>query len=141
MIMDTPRTDKLTGLRYNACKLIALSKELEIESKKNHQIAVHYALEYNKVQREMIALRAQRDALARWKAEALAVESEWDPQEVGKLLELPLGASIRPRIAPCIHIFKTALERIVKDGNRPMSMRVASPESIAKKALEGTFEP
>lgn len=38
--------------------------------------------------------------LERWKAEQMAVESAWDCQAVGKLLDLPLGTDIRRNIQP-----------------------------------------
>lgn len=43
-------------------------------------------------------LERERDELARWKKEALLVESRWDCQKVGKLLGLRLGEDIRPNI-------------------------------------------
>lgn len=48
------------------------------------------------------ALQARVTELEAWKASALAVESEWAPQEVAKLLDLKLGTSIRAGIAPAI---------------------------------------
>lgn len=51
-----------------------------------------------------LALQVLRDLqrLRAWKAEALAVESEWDAQAVGALLGVELGASIRVAIQPGI---------------------------------------
>lgn len=85
--MDTPRTDKLTGLGYNACKLIALSKELEIEGKKNRRIAVHYALECGKVQGEMIELRAERDELHRLLTNILRGDDGQDYKDARRYLD------------------------------------------------------
>lgn len=48
------------------------------------------------------ALQARVTELEDWKASALAVESEWAPHEVAKLLDLELGTSIRAGIAPAI---------------------------------------
>ena len=47
-------------------------------------------------------LRHERDALAAWRRSVLAVESSWDCQAVGKLLNLPLGSDIRANIEPGI---------------------------------------
>jgi hypothetical protein len=41
-------------------------------------------------------------SLRRWKSEQLAVETSWDEQKVGKLLNLPIGSAIRPAIQPAI---------------------------------------
>lgn len=49
--------------------------------------------------------------LADWKAEQLAVESEWDAQAVGRLLRVPLGQSVRAAIQPGIE----ALQRRVAE--------------------------
>lgn len=48
------------------------------------------------------AAEARVKELEAWKASALAVEKEWDAQEVGKLLGLTLGTRIRAGIAPAI---------------------------------------
>lgn len=45
-------------------------------------------------------LRAENEELRAWKASALAIERTWDEQEVGRLLGLPLGASIKSAIEP-----------------------------------------
>ena len=45
-------------------------------------------------------LERERDALARWKAEALSVDPPW--QEIGVALGLPLGASIHDKILPAL---------------------------------------
>lgn len=47
-------------------------------------------------------LREELRSLEAWKAEQLAVESEWDPQAVGRALELRIGTSIRSQILPGI---------------------------------------
>jgi hypothetical protein len=41
-------------------------------------------------------------ALARWKEEAMQVEAQWDCQAIGKLIDVPLGHHIRPRVEPAI---------------------------------------
>lgn len=48
------------------------------------------------------AAEADSSALDAWRVSALAVEKEWDAQEVGKLLGLKPGASIRAGIAPAV---------------------------------------
>ena len=50
------------------------------------------------------------ERLTAWKAEALAVEATWDIQAIGKMLNLPLGASIRAEIGPAIERLTAALE-------------------------------
>lgn len=44
---------------------------------------------------EIKKLREERDSLKYWRESALEVEREWDPQALGKLLNLPLGSKIR----------------------------------------------
>ncbi len=51
---------------------------------------------------DIATLTDERDDLAAWKESALTVESRWDCQAVGKLLELPLGSDIRAQIEPKI---------------------------------------
>jgi hypothetical protein len=48
------------------------------------------------------ALEAENAALKRWKAERTEVESQWNPQAVGKALGLQLGSQIREGILPGI---------------------------------------
>ena len=85
--------------------------------------------------------------LARWKAEALAVEASWDCQAVGKALGLTLGSSIRPAILPaiqkmlanttadCAEIVKlrTALNRIAHPNT--YGTQDVDPRVIARSAL------
>jgi len=59
------------------------------------------------VQEELTQLRA-------WKESAMQVESEWDSQAVGKLLGIPLGASIRKNIAPKIKAMQEEHRRDVQ---------------------------
>lgn len=53
-------------------------------------------------------LGRERDQLAKWKEESLAVEAEWDVQAVSKLLDIPLGQSVRAGIQP-------AIERLIRE--------------------------
>ena len=53
-----------------------------------------------------IKVAAERDALRRWKEAMLMVEAEWDPQEVGKELGIPLGRPIRALILPAIRALR-----------------------------------
>lgn len=61
---------------------------------------------------EIAALKSERDDLARWKAEALLVESRWDCQRVGKLLGIQLGHDIRPNIEPKIRALLEARHQV-----------------------------
>lgn len=54
--------------------------------------------------------------LRRWKSEALEVEAQWNVQEVGRLLDMPLGVSIQPRIADGIRTLVARIIRLVKAG-------------------------
>lgn len=51
---------------------------------------------------EINSLKERVKELELWKNQAIAVESEWDCQSVGKALNLPLGNSIRKNILPKI---------------------------------------
>lgn len=57
---------------------------------------------------ELLKLAARVAELEAWKAEAMAVDSQWDPQAVGRLLDIPLGTLIRPGIQP-------GIERLLAD--------------------------
>ena len=50
-----------------------------------------------------------------WKQEALAVESGWDAQAVGKALNIPLGASIRKGILPAIEELKQRIAQLQEE--------------------------
>lgn len=54
------------------------------------------------LQTELAALREKRDTLLEWKRSMLEIEKTWDPQRVGRLLGIQLGASIRAGIEPAI---------------------------------------
>lgn len=43
-------------------------------------------------------LERERNALQRWKDEAISVENDWQPQHLAALLNMPLGASIRKHL-------------------------------------------
>lgn len=58
---------------------------------------------------EVARLTRERDELQAWKDSAMAVEAEWDPQAVARVLGLPLGVSVRAEILPGIR--KLAAER------------------------------
>jgi len=51
-------------------------------------------------------LAEQVRTLENWKEQQLAVESEWDAQAVGRLLNVPLGQPIRAAIGPGIESLK-----------------------------------
>lgn len=51
---------------------------------------------------EINSLKERVEELESWKNQAIAVESEWDCQSVGKALNIPLGHSIRENILPKI---------------------------------------
>lgn len=84
---------------------------------------------------EIERLNARIAELEAWKESALAVEREWDAQAVARMLNVPLGASIRSAIAKRVPILVLALEMIADHdyrGNR-------SPEStVAIDALRRT---
>lgn len=57
---------------------------------------------YADLQKEIYELR-------RWKEEQMQIESSWNEQAVGKLLDLPLGSAIRPQIEGKIKGLQEAL--------------------------------
>lgn len=63
-------------------------------------------------------LVAENNALRAWKNEALAVEREWDVQEVGRLLGLSIGTSIRAGIAPGILRLQAKIAELEEDKSR-----------------------
>ncbi len=60
----------------------------------------------------------QIDKLQQWKAEAMAVEREWDAWAVAKLLDLPLGKSIRAGIQPAIERLLRRNAELEEDAKR-----------------------
>jgi hypothetical protein len=78
--------------------------------------------EYLERRKAVEALEQERDRLAAWKAEAMAVSAQCDIQAVGTLLKVPLGHLIHPAIEPGIRdllakldMARTALESITHD--------------------------
>jgi len=57
---------------------------------------------YNSMSERLHCMTRERDELARWKKEAMAVESEWDEQALAELVGAPLGSSCRKAIAAAI---------------------------------------
>jgi hypothetical protein len=55
---------------------------------------------------DLAAARAEIEELRAWKESALAVEREWDCQEIARELRIPLGQSIRKGILPAIRELK-----------------------------------
>lgn len=47
-------------------------------------------------------IEKQRDEMKYWIESQKQVESEWNPQEIGRLLGLPIGSSIRAALMPAI---------------------------------------
>jgi len=60
------------------------------------------ANEVEKIMRFIQELMDERNDLKRWKEEMLQIESEWDCQRVGKLLNIGLGEPIHKNIEPKI---------------------------------------
>lgn len=66
------------------------------------------------LRRQNDALQARVKELEAWKAQALAVEAEWDPQAVARALDIPLGASIRACILPGIQGLQAHMKELGK---------------------------
>lgn len=66
---------------------------------------------YNTMSVAFPALADEIERLRAWKAEALAVESMWDVQAIGKLLGVRYGGNIRPAIQPGIENLRELLTR------------------------------
>lgn len=54
------------------------------------------------LQLQLDKVLSEHDELRVWKESCLKVESAWDPQEIGRLLGIPLGEDIRANIKPKI---------------------------------------
>jgi hypothetical protein len=54
----------------------------------------------------------ERDNLKRWKDEQLQVESKWDKQKIGRLLDIGLGESIQENIEPKIREILKAIQNL-----------------------------
>jgi hypothetical protein len=126
---DTPRTDAAVnagGLQL--LNVVDVSRQLERDTLAAHNAKLREALEAcgvfvtpaerlkgwseykeDAARRRNAALATtsadcakELEELRRWKAEALELESMWNEQAIGKLLDLPLGSLIRPQIEPAI---------------------------------------
>lgn len=64
---------------------------------------------------QLSAVQRERDELAEWKREMIAVDSECNWQELGELLGLKLGSSIRRGIIPAVTQLKAELATL-RDG-------------------------
>jgi len=57
-------------------------------------------------------LELRLQALEKWKKEQIEVESTWDEQAIGRLLDIPLGHPIRSRIQESIELLKQELSQV-----------------------------
>jgi hypothetical protein len=89
-------------------------------------------------QQEINRLNAKVEALEGWKAQALAVEAEWDVQAIGKRLDVPLGSSIRAAILPAIDALELEVMRLQVVLQKLATFDYSTDEkiSIARNALE-----
>jgi len=85
------------------------TKEL---AKDYHHKVEELRAENRRLLKRNVGLKKNTDALARWKRDALAVESEWDCQAVGEAIGLTLGQKIHPAILPWILDAKAKLAKI-----------------------------
>lgn len=77
---------------------------------------------------EIARLKERIAELEAWKESELRVESEWDVQAVARVLNVPLGASIRRAIMLRVPVLVLALEMIADHdyrGNRSPESTVA----------------
>ena len=63
---------------------------------------------------EGLKLVEENARLEAWKREAIAVESTWDVQAVGKLIGTPLGGDIRAGVQPYIEGLQSENERMME---------------------------
>ena len=90
---------------YARTELAALRQRCEAAEKlaKDNEYAFDAKVEeFDQLAERLVTRTAERDAAQAWKDSQLLVESEWDPQKVGKLLGVAWGASIRRNIEPKI---------------------------------------
>lgn len=92
-------------------------------------------------EKDIELLKRDHGQLLRWKAEALELEKQWNPQELAKVLGIELGVSIRPQILPAVLELKSALERQKKRAEElelhlaaigDMAVRGWDPEVVGK---------
>lgn len=88
---------------------------------------------------EINSLKERVAELESWKNQAIAVESEWDCQSVGKALNIPLGHSIRANILPKIKEL-TASNNQLREALEICKYDCHTGEviGIAEKALKAT---
>lgn len=65
---------------------------------------------------EGLKLVEENARLEAWKREAIAVESTWDVQAVGKLIGTPLGGDIRAGVQPYIERLRELLGNLAQCG-------------------------
>lgn len=89
----------------------ALAVKAEFEAEGDHSESLDNFLD---ALDDIDALEAQVDSLTEWKRQQLQVEDSWDPQEVARVLGLPLGSDIRKGILPRIEALKAQVARLSK---------------------------
>jgi hypothetical protein len=66
----------------------------------------------SEVEPVLTALRTENEQLKAWKKEVLSLESNWDIQEIGKLLGMTLGVDIRTNLKPKILELKARVSEL-----------------------------
>jgi hypothetical protein len=99
------------------------------ESKTNHKA------ELTRRCRLLDEVTDERDALKKWKEEALAVESTWDIQAVRDVLGIGLGLRIHPEILPAIEKLKEK-HRAAEEKAQEMQMAAESYEMLYGEEIE-----
>lgn len=98
--MSTNNTEGAQTPRSDGHKLI--DRLLIFSLAKSPEAGRILADRIDEMESALTTARQEVEKLRAWKAEALAVEKEWDAQTVGMLLGMPLGARIRAGIEPAI---------------------------------------
>lgn len=128
---DTPRTDE------------------EVEIAKQYPATCHglfISVDFaRQLEHELSAAESKVDALQDWKQSQLSVEATWNPQDVAKALDLPLGSDIRKNILPAIKqlqakVEKEELLRLVKEFRdaitNPLWISIGSIENVAEIRMD-----
>jgi hypothetical protein len=79
----------------------------------SHQIAI-VNKRNAKLEADNKALLDENEQLKQWKREQLFIESEWNPQEVGRELGIRWGKSIRAEILPAVLKLKAAAKYVIE---------------------------
>ena len=95
-----------------------MTDEIYIAYGQHNQIGmVNMTALSRRLEKEATVMSAELVELREWKRQQVFVDSKWDAQAVGKVMNLTLGSDIRPSIQPYIETANDLLKDYVQYGD------------------------